>query len=318
MANRAEIEKTYDWIDEFHRLRLGQCADISCAYYDGLSKSLDQAQRDKHEWVLDTIEFKPGERILDIGCGWGPMLAAVRDRGGVGVGLTLSPKQAAACRSIGLDARLLDWKDADAASLGKFDGIVSLGAFEHFCSADEYRQGLQCAVYERFFRFCSSILEADRLMYLQTMTWGRRTADPDRITLREPVDSDACILARLTKFYPGSWLPTGIDQIVSAADPYFEFVSAGSGRLDYIRTLDEWGRASRRAMRSVRSWPKLARIALGFFTDRDLPQKLLSIYLGDQQQCFIRAIMDHQRIYLRARSTACADVAHASATAQVA
>jgi cyclopropane-fatty-acyl-phospholipid synthase len=302
MATREEIDLTYNWMDEFHRLRLGQFADISCAYYNGISKSLDQAQNDKHDWILDNIGFQAGDRILDVGCGWGPMLNAVRSRGGHAMGLTLSSNQQRACQKADLDARIADWKTVDADSLGKFDGVVSLGAFEHFCSVDEYRLGEQCSIYERYFRFCDSVLKPGKMMYLQTMTWGMRVPDCDAISLEADIDSDECVLARLSKFYPGSWLPRGLEQIIASAEPYFEFVSANSGRLDYIRTLDEWGRASRRTMRNYKSWPKLFKLMLEFVKDKDFKHKLMSVYLGDQQQCFIRSLMDHQRIFFRSRS----------------
>ena len=82
MANQKEIEAMYDWVDYFHVLRLGDYADFTCALFDGdFSKTLNQAQKDKHEYVLGGLHFKAGDRILDIGCGWGPMLNYIRERG---------------------------------------------------------------------------------------------------------------------------------------------------------------------------------------------------------------------------------------------
>ncbi|MHC4695494.1 MAG: SAM-dependent methyltransferase, partial [Planctomycetota bacterium] len=119
MASQKDITFTYDDIDRLWRLSLGEHADISGAYYDGdYGKSLEQAQRDKHEWILEGIGFQRGHRVLDIGCGWGPMLRAVGDRGGEAIGLSLSPKQVATCRRHGLDARLRDWKELQEGELG--------------------------------------------------------------------------------------------------------------------------------------------------------------------------------------------------------
>src|SRR5438128_66459 len=123
MASQKDIEALYDWLDLFHELRLGKHADISAAFFDGdFTKTLSRAQSDKHDWVLAGVGVsRPGQRILDVGCGWGPMLEAARARGIESLGLTLSRAQQDYCRQAGLNAELLDWRDADVASLGTFD-----------------------------------------------------------------------------------------------------------------------------------------------------------------------------------------------------
>jgi cyclopropane-fatty-acyl-phospholipid synthase len=99
MATQQEMEATYNYMDEIFRLNLGETGDLTCAMYNGdFSKTLAQAQRDKHASVLDALNFHTGFRMLEIGCGWGPMLKAAEERRGHGVGLTLSTKQAEACR----------------------------------------------------------------------------------------------------------------------------------------------------------------------------------------------------------------------------
>ena len=94
MATGRQIEATYDYLDEVWRLSLGDRADITCAFFDGdYGKTLERAQADKHRYILDGVRFRPGMRVLDVGCGWGGLLDTVRRRGGTGVGLTLSPRQ---------------------------------------------------------------------------------------------------------------------------------------------------------------------------------------------------------------------------------
>ena len=76
MADRADLEFTYSLIDRIFRLSLGELADFSGAKYDGdFSMTLEQAQRRKHEYVAEQIGIGPGRRVLDLGCGWGPLLA---------------------------------------------------------------------------------------------------------------------------------------------------------------------------------------------------------------------------------------------------
>src|SRR2546429_2314686 len=153
MATRDEMDATYNCMDEIFRLSLGETADIPCALYDGdYSKTLEQAQADKHRYVLDSIGFKPGSRLLDIGCGWGPVLRAARDRGGSGVGVTLSRKHAESCRRNGLEAHVMDWQDITGDTFGRIDGVVSIGAFEHFCMPEAYPAGHQRAPHDPLFR----------------------------------------------------------------------------------------------------------------------------------------------------------------------
>ena len=102
MADRAQMDFTYSLIDRVFRLSLGELADFSGAKYDGdFSRSLEEAQRRKHEYVAEQIGIGPGRRLLDLGCGWGPLLHYVRAQGGSGIGVTLSSAQAAACAATG-------------------------------------------------------------------------------------------------------------------------------------------------------------------------------------------------------------------------
>src|SRR4029450_8464715 len=87
MADRKDLEFTYSLIDRVFRLSLGELADFSGAKYDGdFSLTLEQAQRRKHDYVAEQVGIGPGRRVLDLGCGWGPLLNFIRSRGGTGVG----------------------------------------------------------------------------------------------------------------------------------------------------------------------------------------------------------------------------------------
>src|SRR4051794_31060002 len=170
MAERADLEFTYSLIDRIVRLSLGELADFSGAKYDGdFSLTLEQAQRRKHDYVAEQIDIGPNRRILDLGCGWGPLLHYIRERGGSGVGVTLSSAQVAACRRHGLDVHLYDVRNLTHESFGAFDAVASLGAFEHFCSPDEYRAGRQEQVYRDIFARVASVLPSGGRFYLQTM-----------------------------------------------------------------------------------------------------------------------------------------------------
>jgi len=147
----------------------------------------------------EQIGIEPGRRVLDLGCGWGPLLDFIRGREAVGVGVTLSRAQEAACRRHGLDVHLYDARQLDRESFGRFDAVASLGAFEHFCSVDEYRAGAQEEIYRTIFERVASVLPERGRFYLQTMIFGRNMIPLDEVDVRAPRDSDAFVLALMER-----------------------------------------------------------------------------------------------------------------------
>ena len=100
-------------------------------------------------------------------------------------------------------------------------------------------------------------------------------------------------MAVLEKFYPGSWLPSGDEQIVRCATPYFKLIAMKNGRLDYIETMKQWRQIWRF------SFPKLGfalKTLRYFFIDPDFSYKVRSLLKGYNRECFQREIMDHQRM----------------------
>jgi cyclopropane-fatty-acyl-phospholipid synthase len=294
MANRDDLEFTYSLIDRIFRLSLGELADFSGAKYDGdFSLSLEQAQRRKHEYVAEQIGIGPGRRVLDLGCGWGPLLDFAQRRGATGVGVTLSSAQAAACRRHGLEVHLADARLVTPDSLGRFDAVASLGAFEHFCSPDEQRAGRQDEVYRDLFARIAGLLPAGGRLYLQTMVFGRNMIPLEEIDIGAPRDSDAWYLALMARQFPGSLLPFGEEQIVRAASPQLRLVASSSGRLDYIETIRQW--RSRFAAPSTRKTLLKLRLVPRWLTSADFRLAFTS-GVSANTVCFERELLDHYRL----------------------
>jgi cyclopropane-fatty-acyl-phospholipid synthase len=294
MADRDDLEFTYSLIDRIFRLSLGELADFSGAKYDGdFTLSLEEAQRRKHDYVAEQIGIEPGRRVLDLGCGWGPLLDFVRGRGATGLGLTLSSAQAASCRRHGLDVHLHDARDVTRESFGPFDAVASLGAFEHFCSPEEHRAGRQEEIYRALFARVASLLPQGGRFYLQTMVFGRSMIPIDRIDIHAPRESDAWYLALLGRQFPGSFLPYGQEQIIRNAEPHFRLVSSVSGRLDYIETIRQWRK--RFAAPSVRKRLLKLQLLPRWLTSADFRLAFTS-GVSANSVCFERQLLDHYRL----------------------
>jgi cyclopropane-fatty-acyl-phospholipid synthase len=296
VAERQDLEFTYSLIDRIFRLSLGELADFSGAKYDGdFSLSLEEAQRRKHEYVAEQIGIGPGRRVLDLGCGWGPLLDFIRRRGATGLGVTLSSAQVAACRRHGLDVHLYDARKLDRESFGGFDAVASLGAFEHFCSPDDYRAGRQDDVYRDLFARTAHVLPVGGRLYLQTMVFGPRMIPVEQVSIDAPRDSDAWYLALMGYQFPGSWLPFGHEQVVRCAEPHFSLVAATSGRLDYIETIRQWRRrfaepSLRKTLVKLRLLPRWL-ASPGF-------RRAFTSGVSANSVCFERQLLDHYRLVL--------------------
>ena len=293
MAGQADLDFTYSLIDRIFRLSLGEMADFSGAKYDGdFSLTLEEAQRRKHDYIAEQIGIGPGRRVLDLGCGWGPLLNDIRRRGATGVGVTLSAAQAAACRRNGLDVHLRDARQITADDFGPFDAVASLGAFEHFCSVEDHRAGHQDEIYASLFANIASILPGGGRLYLQTMVFGPRVGSLDDVSIDAPRDSDAWYLALMQKQFPGSFQPFGQEQVIRTAAPHLRLVSSVSGRLDYIETIRQW--RARFAQPSLRKTLMKVRLVPHWLTSRDFRLAFTS-GVSANSVCFERELLEHYR-----------------------
>jgi cyclopropane-fatty-acyl-phospholipid synthase len=299
VAGRAELDFTYSLTDRILRRSLGELADFSGAKYDGdFSLSLEEAQHRKHEYVAEQIGIGPGRRLLDLGCGWGPLLHFARGVGATGVGVTLSSAQAAACRRHGLDVHIFDARKLEAETFGTFDGVASLGAFEHFCSPDDHAAGRQDEIYRDLFARIARVLPDKGRAYIQTMAFGRNMVPLEEVGLDRPEHSDGWYVALMQAQFPGSFLPYGKEQVIAAAEPHFHLVSAVSGRVDYIETIRQWRK--RFAEPGLRKTLLKVQLVPRWLTSRRFRLAFTS-GVSANTVCFERELLDHHRLVFEKR-----------------
>ena len=221
-VSRRNVAHHYDLSDELYESFLDPDMQYSCAYYTDPTNSLEQAQADKKAHIAAKLYLQPGQRVLDIGCGWGGTALYLNRVADVDVlGVTLSEHQLAIARRRAEEAgvadrvrfELIDYRKVE----GRFDRIVSVGMFEHV--------GL--AHFDEFFAKCRDLLAEDGVMLLHTIgKLGKAGAAPDPF-----VDK---------YIFPGGYLPSLSDIVGSSRRARLIISDVETLRLHYALTVREW------------------------------------------------------------------------------
>lgn len=209
------VRHHYDIGNDLYRLMLDKRLTYSCGYWK-TAKTLDEAQEHKFDLICRKLNLQAGQRVLDIGCGWGSFMKYAAERYRVScVGVTLSLEQAALakelCQGFPIEVRLTDYRDLNEP----FDHIVSIGMFEHV-GYKNYRQYMEVA------RRC---LSDDGLFLLHTIGGNKSviTVDP-----------------WIEKYiFPAGMLPSA-KQIASAIEGRFVMEDWHNFGTDYDKTLLCW------------------------------------------------------------------------------
>jgi cyclopropane-fatty-acyl-phospholipid synthase len=219
--SRRNVAHHYDLSGRLYDLFLDRDRQYSCAYFDGPEVGLDQAQLDKKAHIAAKLRLAPGQRVLDIGCGWGGLALYLHRVAAVDVlGITLSEEQLKVARQRARDAgvadrvrfELIDYRDV----AGVFDRIVSVGMFEHVGPPH----------YGTFFDRCRTLLAPDGVMLLHTI--GRADG---------PGATDPWVARYI---FPGGYVPA-LSQIAPAIESAFLWLAdLEILRLHYAQTLDHW------------------------------------------------------------------------------
>lgn len=295
MADKNDLDFTYTTIDRIFRLSIGETGDYSGARYGGdFSLTLEEAQRAKHRFISESLNIRPGHKVLDMGCGWGGFMRYVAETRGADVtGLTLSDGQASACRKNGLNVYVRDCRKVKPEDFGTFDAITCIGGMEHFCSVKEWKDGKQKQIYSDFFDTVARLLLPGGRFYMQTMTFSKNMPDFEEIDIHAPKSSDAYMMALMIREFPGSWLPYGPEMVKKQAASRFRLISESSGRLDYIETIGQWRRKFRKF--NLEKYGLYLSLLPRYITDREFRHQVAVFRISPNRVCFEREIMDHHR-----------------------
>ncbi len=225
LKERENVRRHYDLGNEFYSLWLDRSMTYSCAFFSSPDMSLEDAQREKRRIIYEKLQLQDGDRLLDIGCGWGSIILEGAETYDIEcVGITLSENQYRHVEEE-IDRRGLKGKVkvylmhyADLPKLGeKFNKVVSVGMFEHV-GREHYRA---------FFRTVSEVMDEGGLFLLHTI--GKVHPGVQSRWIRKYI-------------FPGGYLP-GIPEVICAFEGMdFCLIDIDDWRLHYYLTLKEWRR----------------------------------------------------------------------------
>jgi cyclopropane-fatty-acyl-phospholipid synthase len=223
---RRNVAHHYDLDDRLYSLFLDADRQYSCAYFETPGQSLDEAQLAKRRHLAAKLLIRPGQRVLDVGCGWGGLALYIAENCASHVtGITLSQQQLAVARAraaekglgakgpgASADFRLQDYREM----VEKFDRIVSVGMFEH----------VGVGFYDEFFRKCSAALDRDGIMLLHSI--GR----PEGPSVTNPW---------IAKYiFPGGYIPALSEVLPAVERAGLLITDIEILRLHYAETLRAW------------------------------------------------------------------------------
>ena len=208
-------EKLYDiFLDRDHRL-------YSCAYWKNDTKTLEEAQKNKINHIVKKLDIKQGQRVLEVGCGWGGMAFEIAKQKGCEVkGISLSKNQIKYCKdkakALGLDNQV-SFELADYREIkGQYDRIYSVGMFEHVGKK----------FYKAFFESMNRLLKDDGIFLLHTIGVVDKPSPPNKF---------------INKYiFPGGVCPS-FSQIIEPIEKTGLIVSDTETLIrHYDKTLESW------------------------------------------------------------------------------
>jgi cyclopropane-fatty-acyl-phospholipid synthase len=219
-GSRRNIHRHYDLGNDFYRLWLDERLVYTCAYFPTPEVSLEEAQVAKLEHVCRKLRLRPGESVLEVGCGWGALAIHMATRHGVRVrAFNISGEQVAWARErakeLGLVGRVEFVEDDYRSATGRYDAFVSVGMLEHV-GPSHYRD---------LGRVIHRCLAGDGRGFLHSI--GRARAMPFHPWIERNI-------------FPGAYAPT-LREMAALLEPFdLAILDVENLRLHYARTLEHW------------------------------------------------------------------------------
>ena len=232
-GSRRHIHHHYDLGNDFYRLWLDEEMVYTCAYYDTPDATLEQAQRAKFDHVCRKLMLRPGQRVIEAGCGWGTLALHMAREYGVKVrAFNISQEQIAYARERaareGMDGTVEFVQDDYRNIEGACDAFVSVGMLEHVGVRN----------YPALGEVIARTLEPTGLALVHSV--GRNRPTPVNAWLEQ-------------RIFPGSY-PPSLREMMAIFEPFnFSIIDVENLRLHYARTLDEWLARFDRAVDTVRT-----------------------------------------------------------------
>jgi cyclopropane-fatty-acyl-phospholipid synthase len=231
-ASKEAISHHYDLSNEFYQLWLDENLNYSCAHWQD-DDTLESAQLRKINHHIQEAGVQSGQRVLDIGCGWGHTLRILVENYDVkeAIGLTLSEEQSAWIESKHWPrtrAHVQSWADYEPEA--PFDSILALGVLPHFCRT-ELTLEQKVDVFRRFFERCYRWLKPDGRIAFHCLFAGYVPPDPDnQLPSKEFL---------LTEIFPESDI-IPLSAVLMGSEYLFEVKNVSNHTDDYRRTCRSW------------------------------------------------------------------------------
>ncbi|MBI4032815.1 class I SAM-dependent methyltransferase [Candidatus Berkelbacteria bacterium] len=234
-AQRKAVQHHYDIGNAFYELWLDETMSYSCAYFKQKTDPLAKAQRQKIDHTLRKLQLRPGQRLLDIGCGWGWLIITAAKQYKVkATGISQSAEQVKKVKerikAEGLEhlveVKLADYRELTGSET--YDRIVSVGMFEHVGRPH----------HDEYFAAVSRLIKPGGISVLHTITTDyERPTDP-----------------WIAKYiFPSSYIPSWREVIAKLPDHSLHLTDVESLRIHYAMTLDHWGENFEKNLDKVRT-----------------------------------------------------------------